>query len=126
MDGTLIHELTHAFIFDRTRGSATREVHEGLAQYMEGKRSASDYSPQVLAALADGRIGGVNGFYLAALSYVEHLIATRGMGGMNDLLRAWARPATWTKRSSGSTAAATTTRERSGPSTSASSTAADG
>jgi len=88
MEGTLIHELTHAFIFDRSRGVAPREVHEGLAQYMEGKRSASDYSPRVLAGLADGRIGGVGGFYLAALSYVEHLIATRGMGGMNDLLRA--------------------------------------
>jgi tetratricopeptide (TPR) repeat protein len=88
MDATLIHELTHAFINDRSKGVAPREVHEGLAQYMEGKRSASDYSPRVLAGLADGRIGGVGGFYLAALSYVEHLIATRGMGGMNDLIRA--------------------------------------
>ena len=88
MDGTLIHELTHAFIFDRSRGVAPREVHEGLAQYMEGKRSLSDASPQYLSALADGRVGGVGAFYLAALSYVEHLIALRGMGGMNDLLKA--------------------------------------
>jgi hypothetical protein len=87
MDGTLIHELTHAFIYDRSRGVAPREVHEGLAQYMEGKRSATDASPRYLAALADGRIAGVGAFYLAALSYVEHLIAVRGMGGMNDLLR---------------------------------------
>ena len=28
------------------------------------------------------------GFYLYALSFVEYLIANRGMGGMNDLLRA--------------------------------------
>jgi tetratricopeptide (TPR) repeat protein len=88
MDGTLVHELTHAFVADRTKGLAPREIHEGLAQYMEGKRSADDASPQVLAALADGRIGGVGGYYLAALSYVEHLVAIRGMGGMNDLLRA--------------------------------------
>jgi tetratricopeptide (TPR) repeat protein len=88
MDDTLIHELTHAFVNDRSKGIAPREVHEGLAQYMEGKRSTSDAGPQVLAALADGRIRGVGGFYLAALSYVEHLIATRGMGGMNDLLHA--------------------------------------
>ncbi len=88
MDETLIHELTHAFINDRTKGVAPREVHEGLAQYMEGKRMATVTSPQSLAALADGRLGGVSAFYLAALSYVEHLIATRGMGGMNDLLRA--------------------------------------
>ena len=87
MEGTLIHELTHAFVNDRSKGVAPREVHEGLAQYMEGKRSTSDAGPQVLAALADGRIRGVGGFYLGALSYVEHLIATRGMGGMNDLLR---------------------------------------
>jgi hypothetical protein len=88
MDDTLIHELTHAFVNDRTKGVANREIQEGLAQYMEGKRSASDANPQVLAALADGRSGGVGAFYLASLSYVEHLIATRGMGGMNDLLRA--------------------------------------
>jgi hypothetical protein len=88
MDGTLIHELTHAFVADRTRGLAPRELHEGLAQYMEGKRSTSLASPRYLTALADGRVGGVGAFYLAALSYVEHLIATRGMGGINDLLKA--------------------------------------
>ena len=87
MDGTLIHELTHAFVHDRTKGIAPgemRAIHEGLAQYMEGKRSATEASPQILSAIADGRVGGVYGFYLAALSFVEHLIATRGMGGMND------------------------------------------
>jgi hypothetical protein len=88
MDDTLLHELTHAFVNDRTKGVATREIQEGLAQYMEGKRSATDASPQVLAAIADGRDRGVRAFYLAALSYVEYLIATRGMGGINDLLRA--------------------------------------
>lgn len=88
MDEVLIHELTHAFIHDRAKGVAPREIHEGLAQYMEGKRSLNDASPEYLAALADGRVGGVSAFYLAALSYVEHLVALRGMGGMNDLLRA--------------------------------------
>jgi tetratricopeptide (TPR) repeat protein len=88
MDGTLIHELTHAFINDRTRGVAPRDIQEGLAQYMEGKRIGSELTQQQLTAFADGRIGGVGGFYLAALSFVEHLIAQRGMGGMNDLLKA--------------------------------------
>jgi len=88
MENTLIHELTHAFVNDRSKGTAPRELHEGLAQYMEGKRSVNDASPQVLGALADGRIGGVGGFYLAALSYVEHLVAGRGMGGINELLKA--------------------------------------
>jgi tetratricopeptide (TPR) repeat protein len=88
MDSTLLHELTHAFVADRTRGQAPRDLHEGLAQYMEGKRVGTMLSPVELRALADGRIGGVGGFYVGALSYVEYLIALRGMGGMNDLLRA--------------------------------------
>jgi len=88
MDGTLIHELTHAFVADRSRGVAPREIQEGLAQYMEGKRLGSALTEEQLKALADGRIGGVGGYYLAALSFVEHLIAQRGMGGMNELLKA--------------------------------------
>ena len=88
MDQTLIHELTHAFVADRTRGIAPRELHEGLAQYMEGKRVSSLLTPRQLTALADGRIGGVMGFYFGALSFVEYLIANRGMGGINDLLKA--------------------------------------
>jgi hypothetical protein len=88
MDQTLIHELTHAFVADRTRGIAPRELHEGLAQYMEGKRVESLLTPRQLTALADGRVGGVMGFYFGALSFVEYLIANRGMGGINDLLKA--------------------------------------
>jgi tetratricopeptide (TPR) repeat protein len=88
MDDTLIHELTHAFVADRTRGVAPREIQEGLAQYMEGKRIGSELTPAQLKAFADGRVGGVGGYYLAALSFVEHLIAQRGMGGMNELLKA--------------------------------------
>jgi hypothetical protein len=87
MDNTLIHELTHAFIADRSRGLAPHDVHEGLAQYMEGKRVGSLLTPAQVTALADGRIQGVMGFYLSALSFVEYLEAQRGQGGMNDLLR---------------------------------------
>lgn len=88
MDSTLLHELTHAFVNDRTRGVAPRDIHEGLAQYMEGKRVGSMLTDQQRTWLADGRVGGVAGFYLGALSYVEYLVAQRGMGGINDLLRA--------------------------------------
>ena len=87
MDNTLIHELTHAFVADRTRGVAPRDVHEGLAQYMEGKRVASQLDTEQMQWLADGRIQGVPGFYLGALSFVEYLVGNRGMGGMNDLLK---------------------------------------
>jgi hypothetical protein len=88
MDQTLIHELTHAFVAERTRGVATREVQEGLAQYMEGRRVGTDLTGPQLTALADGRIPGVMGYYLSALSFVEYLIGARGMGGMNDLVKA--------------------------------------
>ncbi len=89
MDETLIHELTHAFIADRSRNVAPRDIHEGLAQYMQGKRITSVLSREELGYLADGRIQGVPGFYLSSLAFVEYLIAQRGMGGMNDLLRAF-------------------------------------
>jgi hypothetical protein len=88
MDGTLLHELTHAFVHDISRGQAPRDLHEGLAQYMEGKRLASTLSPDQLRALADGRVAGVGGFYLEALGYVEYLVGLRGLGGLKDLLRA--------------------------------------
>jgi hypothetical protein len=90
MDETLIHELTHAFVADRTRGvspETMRVIQEGLAQYMEGKRIQSMLTGPQLTALADGRIGGVMGFYFGALSFVEYLIANRGMGGINELLK---------------------------------------
>ena len=38
--------------------------------------------------LADDGGRSVAGFYLGALAFVEHLIAERGLGGMNDLLKA--------------------------------------
>jgi hypothetical protein len=88
MDQTLIHELTHAFVADLSRGQAPRDIHEGLAQYLEGRRLNETLTDAQVSALADGRVAGVAGFYLAALGYVEHLIAQRGMGGMIELLRA--------------------------------------
>jgi hypothetical protein len=91
MDGTLIHELTHAFVHDMGRGLATRELHEGFAQYMEGKRIASRFSAEELRLIADGRAGGVAGFYAEALAFVEYLIATRGVGGMVEVLKAMAQ-----------------------------------
>jgi tetratricopeptide (TPR) repeat protein len=87
MDRTLLHELTHAFVADRTHGVAPRDIQEGLAQYMEGERVASQLTPEQLKWLGDGRVTGVRGSYLYSLAFVEYLIANRGMGGMNDLLR---------------------------------------
>ncbi len=90
IDSTLLHELTHAFVADVSRGVATREIQEGLAQLLEGKRVEDLLSDAELAALAEGRIRGAGGFYLASLSFTQHLVAQRGQGGINDLLVAMA------------------------------------
>jgi hypothetical protein len=87
LDETLVHELTHSFVADLSSGRAPRELHEGLAQYMEGRRM-SQLDAERLRALADGRLRGVSGFYFGALWFVEDLLAQRGQGGINDLLRA--------------------------------------
>jgi tetratricopeptide (TPR) repeat protein len=87
IENVVLHELTHAFVHERTRGVCPRLVHEGIAQYMEGKRLDTELTPQMAAAVADRNIGQVYAFYLGALSFVEYLITNRGMGGMNDLLR---------------------------------------
>ncbi|HYN03282.1 MAG TPA: tetratricopeptide repeat protein, partial [Vicinamibacteria bacterium] len=90
LDDTLLHELTHAFVADLSRGVAPREVHEGLAQLMEGKRFQTLLGEQGSRALADGRLRGVSAFYLSALGLVEDLVGQRGQGGINEVLRAMA------------------------------------
>jgi hypothetical protein len=90
LDDTLLHELTHAFVADLSRGTAPRELHEGLAQYMEGKRLQARLGDEGLRALADGRVQGVPAFYLSALGLAESLVGQHGQGGLNDLLRAMA------------------------------------
>jgi hypothetical protein len=90
MDDTLIHELTHAFVADMSAGLAPREIHEGLAQYMEGHRTGAVSEP-TLRAMADGRLNDVGGYYLQALSLTEYLIAQRGLRGVIALLKAMGR-----------------------------------
>ncbi len=87
LDEVLIHEVGHAFIGDLSRGMAPRDLHEGLAQYLEGKRVDAVLGPGGLRALSEGRIPGVNGFYYSALAFVEQLEAERGQGGINEVLR---------------------------------------
>jgi tetratricopeptide (TPR) repeat protein len=90
LDDTLLHEVTHAFVADLSRGVAPRELHEGLAQFMEGKRLEAGLGGEGLRALADGRLRGVQAFYLSALGLVENLMGQHGQGGVNELLRAMA------------------------------------
>ncbi len=89
LDDTLLHELVHAFVAEMSGGAAPRELHEGIAQLLEGRRTASA-DAETMRALADGRLGGVRGYYLSALAFVEDLVAQRGQGGLNELLRAMA------------------------------------
>jgi tetratricopeptide (TPR) repeat protein len=90
LDDALLHEVTHAFVADVSRGIAPRELHEGLAQFMEGKRLQAGLGDEGLRALADGRLRGVQAFYLSALGLVENLVGQRGQGGINEVLRAMA------------------------------------
>jgi hypothetical protein len=66
---------------------APRDIHEGLAQFVEGKRVETVLGATGLAQLSEGRISGVSAFYLSALAFVEQLAAERGQGGINELLR---------------------------------------
>jgi tetratricopeptide (TPR) repeat protein len=86
VESTLLHELAHAFMAELSQGTAPRQVHEGVAQYLEGKRVDNMLTPEQVKALAAGRIGGVAGFYLTSLSFVEYLMAVHGQGGINELL----------------------------------------
>jgi tetratricopeptide (TPR) repeat protein len=87
LDDVLIHELTHAFVADLSRGVAPRDVQEGLAQYVEGKRVETELGPAGLQALSEGRLTEVWQFYYAALAFMEQLEAERGQGGINEMLR---------------------------------------
>jgi len=87
LDHVLVHEVTHAFVHDLSRGIAPRDLHEGLAQYSEGKRVEAELGSPGMTALAEGRMPEVMGFYFASLAFVEQLMAERGQGGVNDVLR---------------------------------------
>lgn len=96
----LKHELTHSFIREKTQGRAPVWIQEGLAQWMEGKRS--DTNAATLVQIYDqkkqvslGRLeGGWVGFptevaeyaYAWALANVECIIRQHGMGDMERIL----------------------------------------
>jgi len=85
----LIHELAHAFIRGRTRGNVPRDINEGLAQHLSGKRPR----PVVINTriLDLGPNAGVEEYYEAALSFVDFLLRRHGQRYMNQLLEALGR-----------------------------------
>lgn len=85
----LLHELAHAFIAGKSRGTAPRWLHEGLAQFIEEKRTP----PPTGIALArefqnpEGREGWGQAFsYPSALSFVEWLDGGVGFPALVDVL----------------------------------------
>jgi len=96
----LRHELTHSFIQQKTHGRAPTWLQEGVAQWMEGKRS--DESASVLVQVYQqghaaplGKLEGswmglsedmVRYSYAWALANVEYIVQTEGMGDIERIL----------------------------------------
>jgi tetratricopeptide (TPR) repeat protein len=96
----LRHELTHSFIQQKTRGRAPTWIQEGVAQWMEGKRS--DENAAVLVQVYDGGqaapLGRLEGSWMGlpadaaryayawALANVEYIVETDGMGDVERIL----------------------------------------
>ena len=85
LERTLTHELTHAFVFGLTRGALTRDVNEGLAQYLSGRRLGYRLDPSRVATT--GERVKVDDYYDSALSFVEYLIDRYRQSSVNDALK---------------------------------------
>ncbi len=91
---TLLHELAHAFITGKSGSAAPRWLQEGLAQWIEGKRTptatgvslAREFQAHHEAASWQPVFS-----YPSALSFVEFLIDRQGFADLNDLLAAMGR-----------------------------------
>jgi tetratricopeptide (TPR) repeat protein len=96
----LKHELTHSFVGQKTRGHAPTWIQEGLAQWMEGKRSGDSADTLVeiyreghaasLAQLEGPWMGLPNDSaayaYAWALANIEYIVQNDGMGDMEHIL----------------------------------------
>jgi tetratricopeptide (TPR) repeat protein len=96
----LKHELTHSFIQQKTRGRAPTWIQEGVAQWMEGKRS--DENAAVLVQIYDsgqaaplGRMEGswmglpgdvARYAYAWSLANIEYIVESDGMSDVQRIL----------------------------------------
>jgi tetratricopeptide (TPR) repeat protein len=96
----LKHELTHSFVGQKTRGHAPTWIQEGLAQWMEGKRSGdnADILAQVYKQGHAASLGNLEGSWMGlpgdaagyayawALANMEYIVQTGGMGDVERIL----------------------------------------
>src|SRR5580658_4110815 len=96
----LKHELTHSFVGQKTRGHAPTWIQEGLAQWMEGKRSGdnADILVQVYKQGHAASLGNLEGSWMGlpgdaagyayawALANMEYIVQTGGMGDVERIL----------------------------------------
>jgi len=102
----LRHELSHAFIQEKSRNRAPHWLHEGLGQWFEGTRSAAQQNllrqvaaqgrlpiARIDSLILSSRYQEVAAGYILALVIVETLMDSGGLNGVNRLLEELARGA---------------------------------
>jgi len=94
----LKHELTHSFVGQKSHNRAPTWLQEGVAQWMEGRRSASD-AGALIGAAAQGmapQLGSMSGSWMgfsgnsAAFAYAWSLAVVESIidaGGVSDISR---------------------------------------
>lgn len=85
----LLHELTHAFITDKSGGRAPRWLQEGLAQWIEGRRTTIAGSRQLARdweRCCAGPDWGSTFTYASSLSFIEFLVDREGFHRLNLIL----------------------------------------
>ena len=98
----LKHELTHSFVYQKTSGRCPTWLQEGVAQWMEGRRTGAD-AAQLVTFYQDGKgkplryldgpwmvlsSGQARYAYAWALAVVEAIEADSGSDGLDRLLDA--------------------------------------
>jgi tetratricopeptide (TPR) repeat protein len=107
LERVLVHELGHALVRKASADRAPGWLHEGLAQWVEGKRLlphdfrevfSGGHKPSTLAEM-EGSLGrrtergAARALYAEALGLVEYVVQYRGEGAVLCLLQAVARGA---------------------------------
>jgi tetratricopeptide (TPR) repeat protein len=98
---TLKHELVHSFLTQKTRGRCPTWLHEGLAQWYQGRRGNAEVAEWLIVNAANNRIPSlalmdgswmnlppaiVRTFYVSSLLVIEYLVQRYGMGDIERLL----------------------------------------